>query len=195
MISAVLLETYQAQKITLSKGETLFKKGERAQYFFQIISGSVKMNNYNDEGKEFIQGIFYQSQSFGEPPLFDAFDYPAGAEALETSVLYRLPKERFLKMLEEHPKMAIEITKTIARRLHYKAIMAAEISSEEASHRILTLLAYLKENVYDNQEREIDLTRQQIADLTGLRVETVIRAIKQLKEKEQIKIVNRKIWI
>jgi hypothetical protein len=28
------------------------------------------MNNFNDEGREFIQDFFYANHSFGEPPIF-----------------------------------------------------------------------------------------------------------------------------
>jgi hypothetical protein len=46
------------------------------------------MNNYNLDGKEFIQGIFREGQSFGEPPLFADVKYPANAEAiLDSEVL------------------------------------------------------------------------------------------------------------
>ena len=41
---------------------------------------------------------------------------------------------------------------------------------------------------------KIDLTRQQMGDLTGLRVETVIRTIKTLEKKGELKIVNRKVY-
>ena len=40
----------------------------------------------------------------------------------------------------------------------------------------------------------VDFTRQQIGDLTGLRVETVIRAIKSLEKKRMLKIINRKVY-
>jgi CRP-like cAMP-binding protein len=40
----------------------------------------------------------------------------------------------------------------------------------------------------------INFTRQQIGDLTGLRVETVIRTIKNLEKKGALKIINRKVY-
>jgi len=40
------------------------------------------MNNFNDEGKEFIQSIFKKGDSFAEPSLFINCIYPANAEAL-----------------------------------------------------------------------------------------------------------------
>ena len=40
----------------------------------------------------------------------------------------------------------------------------------------------------------VEITRQQIADLTGLRVETVIRAIKSLEKKGEVTIKDRKVY-
>ena len=85
----------------------------------------------------------------------------------------------------------------LAQRLHYKSVMAAEISTEDAEHRLLQLFDY--SIAYFNFKKEedgyhIELTRQQIGDLTGLRVETVIRTIKTLEKKEEVKIINRKVY-
>jgi len=70
MIAAELLEKHGALKKSFSKNEIIFEEGNLPMYYYQIISGEVKMSNYNDDGREFIQGIFYKEQSFGEPPLF-----------------------------------------------------------------------------------------------------------------------------
>ena len=67
MISEKLLRTYNASLQELKKGDVLFNKGEHAHFYYQIKSGEVKMNNYNRDGREFIQSIFYKGQSFGEP--------------------------------------------------------------------------------------------------------------------------------
>lgn len=71
------------------------------------------------------------------------------------------------------------------------------MSSERPEHRILTLLDYFKtysvKNVVPNKCYKIDFTRQEMANLTGLRVETVIRAIKALDNKGEIKIMDRKM--
>jgi CRP-like cAMP-binding protein len=93
--------------------------------------------------------------------------------------------------------MHFKMSEVLSSRLYYKAIMASEISSQEPEHRILRLLDYMKKYIHhlDKQDTyQVDLTRQQIADLTGLRVETVIRACKALEKKNEIKITKRKIF-
>lgn len=197
MISEELLESVQAKKITLHKGEVLFEEGQTALFYFQIISGEIKMNNFNDEGKEFIQGIFTAGNSFGEPPLLCDLTYPANAEALTDAELYTVEKKSFFKLLLSNPELNLSISQYLAERLYFKSIMATEISTQDPEHRILKLIDYLKfkENKAHPQNKyRVELTRQQLADLTGLRVETVIRAVKSLERKNEVYIQDRKIF-
>ena len=197
MIPLEILEKYDAVRRLYKKSEVIFDKDKLATHYYQIISGAVKMNNFNDEGREFIQGFFYAKQCFGEPPLFLNRTYPANAEAIEDSELICISKTNFLKLISENPSVSIMMIENLAQRLHYKSVMAAEISTQDSEHRLLQLFDY--SIAYFNFKKEedgyhIDLTRQQMGDLTGLRVETVIRTIKTLEKKGELKIVNRKVY-
>lgn len=197
MIAIDLLEKYGALKKSFDKNETIFEEGNLPTHYYQIISGEVKMSNYNDDGREFIQGIFYNGQSFGEPPLFLNQNYPANAIVVENSEILLLPKNNFIKLLEENAAVSIKIIENLAQRLYYKSVMAAEMSTQEPEHRVLKLIdhgiAYFNFKKDENGYL-INFTRQQIGDLTGLRVETVIRTIKALEKKGVLKIINRKVY-
>jgi len=197
MIAPELLKKYGAVKKSFGKNEIIFEEGNLPSYYYQIISGEIKMSNYNDDGREFIQGIFYKEQSFGEPPLFLNQKYPANAIAVEDSEIMLLPKTAFMKLLEENSSVSIKIIENLAQRLYYKSVMAAEISTHEPEHRVLKLIDH--GIAYFNFQKDtngylINFTRKQIGDLTGLRVETVIRAIKALEKKGELKIINRKVY-
>ncbi|MEL1253378.1 Crp/Fnr family transcriptional regulator [Flavobacterium sp. DGU38] len=197
MITPELLEKHGALKKSFDKNQVIFEEGIFPSNYFQIFLGEVKMSNYNDDGREFIQGIFYKNQSFGEPPLFLNQKYPANAIAVEDTEIFVLPKANFMKLLEENPKISIKIIENLAQRLYYKSVMAAEISTQEPEHRVLKLIDH--GIVYFNFKKDkngylINFTRQQIGDLTGLRVETVIRTIKNLEKKGELKIINRKVY-
>ena len=197
MINEQLLLEFGAQKKEYSKNDIIFSEGENAKNYYQVIYGIVKMNNYNDDGKEFIQGIFYKQQSFGEPPLFIDVKYPANAEALTDTNILILPKKKLFNLLYKNPEIHLNITKSLAKRLYYKAIIASEISSHEPEHRVLRFLDYLKKDSTKVEEKfifKIEYTRQQIADVLGLRVETVIRVIKNLEKKNELQIIKRKVF-
>jgi len=195
MIPDELLEQYKARKSEVKQNEMVFMEGEQAHYYWQVLSGSIKMVNYSEEGQEFAQGMFGPGESFGEPPLFTDVDYPSNAVAITDSYLWKLPKPSFLQLLKDNFDLHLKITGTLCQRLYYKATIMKEISSHAPEHRILTLIDLLKEkNTQDGDEYEVPFTRQQLADMTGLRVETVIRSIKALEKQGKLKIVNRKVY-
>ena len=196
MINPEILRRYGAKEKTLTKGEFLFREGESARYYFQILEGEVFMNNYTEDGREHLQGIFSAGRSFGEPPLIGEFPYPANAVAAGPTTIFRLDRENLWQLLRENPEEHFNLTRTLARRLEYKSMISAEMSANPPDHRILRLLDYLKYTIYKiekEKEYEVELTRQQIADLTGLRVETVIKTVKRLEEKGRLEIRSRKI--
>ncbi len=192
MIEKDVLLSYEAKEIELNKNESLFSEGGKANFYYQILSGQVKMYNLTETGKEFVQGMFVAGQSFGEPPLLGNFEYPAGAMAVQYSKLYKLSKKQFLLLLKENNDIHLEFTSMLCKRLAYKAMIGREISVYPPDHRILTLLQYLRKQS-NKSSFTVDLTRQQIAELTGLRVETVIRVVKKLETQKILMLENHKI--
>jgi CRP-like cAMP-binding protein len=195
MIPDALWQRYGARVVHLAKAETLFDQGTTASSFHQVKSGRVKMVSFNEQGREFVQGIFTEGQSFGEPPFFNDVPYPAAAIAVEESEVWRCGREGFLRLLAEHPAIHLELTKVLSGRLVYKSMMLAEIAVEEAEHRLATLIEYLRSTDPGRtaQPYRVPFTRQQLADMTGLRVETVVRSIKAMEQRGALEIADGKI--
>ena len=91
-------------KFLIEKGfkVVLYKKGEiiyepdtppKAVYF--IKSGKVKMVTVNQDGNEFIQGIFKSPEYFGEPALILNKPYLAYTVALQDSEIIIVDKNNF----------------------------------------------------------------------------------------------------
>ena len=206
MISISILKKYGAKEISPLKDEVLFREGEEALNYFQVISGSIKMTTNSSEGQEFIQGIFKADDSFGEPPLFCSFPYPSTARALENSVVIKLSKERFFLLLKENFEIHLHLDQILCNRLKYKSMILSEISFYDPEHRIMSLLKYLKDDstrsavhkhgmIRTNHTYVVPFTRQQIADMSGLRVETVIRTVKKMEGEGKLQLIDKKIAI
>ncbi len=176
------------------KGEFIFREGDAARCYYQIVFGSVKMYNVNNDGKEFMQGVFGNGDCFGEPPLFINEGYPATAMAVTDTIILKLSKESFLKILDEQPSIQKKMLQLFAERIYGKAITAREIINNSPESRILGFLNTYKKRKCVEQERiQIPYTRQDIADFTGLRVETVIRTLSKMKDNNKVEIINRKL--
>lgn len=186
---------YGASVLSLRRDEILFHEGDAANFFYQVEEGTVKMVTYSLDGKEFIQGLFYQGDSFGEPPLFCDFPYPGSATAIIDSKVLRIPKDRFLELLKDHFEIHIELDRILCERLKYKNMILSEISFYDPEHRINSLLSYLKsKSPCSEQPYQVPLTRQQLADMSGMRVETVIRTIKRMEETGKLLLQDHKIF-
>lgn len=194
MVDYELLVQAGAVLRAYKKGAFILKEGGIAKYYFQVVSGEVKMVNTGDNGQEFIQGLFKAGQSFAEPPMFLDAGYPASAVAVTDCEVMVLEKGKFIALLQQHFDLQLQLLQTLSQRLYFKSVMAREISLYDAGHRILALIDFLKErDGFAGELYPVTLTRQQIADLTGLRVETVIRAIRFLADKELVQ-KGRKIY-
>ncbi len=195
MIKEEILDQYGAITKKLSKGETLFQEGETPIFYYQVLSGEMRLVNYNEKGKEMIQGIFQKGEGFSSPAIIGGFPACSNAEATMPTSLICLERRRFLKMLSEHNDISLMLLEHISKRLQYRTLIAKEINCHEAELRILNLLKFLKEESGQEGEYRVSLTRQTIANIIGLRVETVIRAIKNLKDKKYLKVKNAKLYL
>lgn len=190
-----VLNENAAENLTYSRGHVIFREGTTPEYYYQIITGEVKICHLNDEGREFIHNILGPGQSFGDAMLFIDHKYPARAVAISTCTVARMPKDNLLRLLRNRADLAFQMNACLSHQLYFKTLMIQNMASPNASKRILALLNYLKsyQECGDAFSFTVHFTRQQIADLTGLRVETVIRTLKQMEKESVLKIENRKL--
>lgn len=167
---------------SFDRGEIIYNQGSAAQYYFEVKSGEVRVLNSNDEGKEFVQGLYKPGDCIGLPSLICAKPYPAAAVAHTDCEMYRVPGEQFFRLLLQSPEFHLRISRMLSERLLYKAMMLEEVAIEEGEHRLLTLIHYLMKKK-GASNRTLKMTKQQLADMSGLRVETVIRILKRVEEK------------
>ncbi|WP_255815277.1 Crp/Fnr family transcriptional regulator [Chryseobacterium sp. MA9] len=195
VIDENILISAGAETKRYAPSETIFFEGDIPNYYYQIIKGEIKLNNYNEEGKEFIQNILSDGESCGESILFIDKPYPMNAEAITECSVLRLHKSLFLNLLNQSPELYMEVNSFLSERLYYKFIMMQSLSSQNPSIRLKGLMDYLKSSQKDLTPYSflIPLTRQQMASLTGLCVETAIRTIKHMERNKIVRIENRKI--
>ena len=196
MLNIDTLVAWGANYKKVPAGGIIFQEGIHCSFYYQLVSGKVRWVNINDDGKEFIQTIIEPGECFGELPLFDDEPFAATAIADEDSVIIRLHRSVFHQLLKETPELHFGFTKLLTQRLRFKFLILKELANHNPENSISTLFNYFKQsqkNICTKCNR-IKLTRQQIADMTGLRVETVIRTIKNLQRKGQLMITKGKVY-
>lgn len=196
LISTKLLLQYGGETVIIKPLETIFSEGENPRYYYQIIEGRIKLNHYNENGKEIIQSILSPGQTVCELLLFSEEKYPMNAETLNECKIIKIPKKNFFALLADHPKISLDLNKFLSKRLYQKFVMMQNNLSLLPEVRILGALNYFKSDSSKRQRYsfEINLTRKQLASITGLRIETVIRTIKKMESEKIVKLENSKIF-
>ncbi|MBO9198771.1 MULTISPECIES: Crp/Fnr family transcriptional regulator [Niastella] len=196
MIDIDLLLTWGATYKQVQRDEIIFHEGGCGNFYYQVVKGRVRWVSINEESREFIQLMVDKGECFGELPLFDDGPYAATAIADEDSVIIRLHKSNFLHLLKDNVEIHFSFTRLLAERMRFKFMTIRELAYYNPEHRISTLLNYFKKNNKHTCPdcKQIKLTRQQIADMTGLRVETVIRAMRNLHDKGELLIEKGKVY-
>lgn len=194
-IESDLLIAYGAILQKFSAGEIIFQEGDLPKYYHQVFKGKVRMYNSYEDGKEFIQGYFEKGQSFGEPVIFLGRTYPASAAAIEDSIVFRLRVDQFYDLLLEHPYIQMDVIKLFAFRVYDKSTRMRDVVNNNPESRVEGFLAEFKRSVGNPANRIlVPYTRQEIANFTGLRVETIIRILTRMNEEGKVEIRSRKLY-
>lgn len=196
IINEFILESVGATIEHYQPGDFIFSEDDTPKYYYQIINGKVKLNNYNSEGKEILQSILQYGESIGESLLFmDEHTYPVNAVAINRCKIFKLRKSAFFDLLEKNPSINMEMNRHLSQVLYYKQVMGQILCMHKPIVKIKKLLDFLKSTQIkkDSFTFQIPLTRQEIANLTGLCVETTIRAVKEMEKQNIVKIRERKI--
>ena len=197
MIDIDLLLSCGAAFKKLKAGDIIFSEGQSCSFYHQLVEGKVRWVNIDEEeGKDCIHSMIEPGESFGEFPLFDDGPFAATAIAEEDSVIIRLHKPSFLQLIKENNEISFKFTQLLSKRLRFKFSVIKSFTANCPENRIATLLNNLRaENKnFCGSCHQLNLTRQQIANMTGLRVETVIRTMRTMHEKGELLISKGKVY-
>lgn len=195
LVPPPILMRFGALQKPFEKGEYIFHDGDHAKYYYQILKGKVKVFSSNEEGKIFLQGIFADGDSFGEPPMLINERYPSSAQAMVRSHIFKISAEQFMKILDEYPDIKHRLFLLMTSRCYEKSMVTKEVINQKTEYRILSFLRDFKRKRGNPVEKIlVPFTRQEMADFTGLRVETVIRALKLLCDSGVVDIRERKLY-
>ncbi len=180
----------------ITEGDIIFREGTTCAFYHQLVSGSIKWININEEGREILQLMIEPGESFGELPLFDDGVYAATSIANKDSIILRLNKSTFHQLLSENPVIHFSFSKVLSERLRFKFLIVSELSNHNPEKSILHLFEYFKQSRKNICPKcnKVMLTRQQIADMIGLRVETVIRTIRIMHQNGELLVDKGKVY-
>lgn len=179
------------------KGEIIFDEGKFSSGVYCIKDGVCKLSQLNANGKEQIvkfskKGdlIGYHSAITHEPSMITV-------TALNDVSACFIPQDLIKKPLDENPKFAGAMFKTVCSDLKEANNAITNISTNTVHQRMADLMLFLKETygVDSNNTIKIQLSRKEIASSVGTATESAIRILSTFKKNGLIDLVGKAITI
>lgn len=175
------------------KNSLIINEGSTSLYFYYLLEGELSVYNLTPEGKEFLQHKVRENNFFGEPAVLLEKPFPGTVEVTsEFAKILRIKRENFLQYLKNNPDWSLEFTKSIAEKSIIKSNSLKNIVFLNPEDRIIKQLNDYKEG--KDEKIIIELTRKELSNMTGLRIETTIRTIKKMEKDGKLQIVNGKVF-
>lgn len=184
-VASFALERY------ISAGETIIWEGDPADWLYVVSEGKVKVAKYASSGKELIIAIFPPGNVFGEVAVFDGIPYPASAMAQVDSTVLGIKKSDLLTFFGQNPSVALKMINLLGSRLRDAHDRLRDMAGERVDQRIANALLMISAKIGP----VIPFTRQEIADMSGITTETVIRVTTKLKDQNIISTTRGEITI
>lgn len=193
------MEEIEAVKICSSfkKGEIIFKEGAYASGVFCINAGKIKLYMTGDEGKEQIVRMAKPGDIIGYKALLSGDRYSATASALDDCNVCFIPKDIFLAILQKDAALSFEMMKLLSNELKRAEEKITHLAQKPVRERVAETILFLKETYGLDSENQVNviLSREEIANLVGTATETVIRLLSEFNKDQIIELTGKKIKI
>ncbi|ROI08360.1 Crp/Fnr family transcriptional regulator [Chryseobacterium sp. H3056] len=190
-----LLKQTKAEFKKYYKGDIIFSEGECSQFFHYLKNGELSVSNLTEKGKELLQHKVKAGSFFAEPAVLLGVGFPGNVEVCtDKAEIIKIPRDNFIKYLKENPEVLFNFTLSVANKSIKKSQLLKQIVLFNPEDRITQQLEDFKREMGQPGEKVlIQLTRKDLAHMTGLRIETVIRTIKKMEKEQKLEIVSGKI--
>lgn len=179
------------------KKEILFKEGQKPKAVYYVMSGKVKLYKTNPEGKELITNILIKGNFFGYHSLLQEVNYKENAEILEDAELMLINREEFLELLTSNNQIAKQFIKLMTHEILEKEEHLLNLAYNSLRKKVAYGLVQLMQKFSPNEKGNIvfNLSRENLAQITGVATESLIRTISDFKSEGILDIKDSKIVI
>jgi CRP-like cAMP-binding protein len=185
--------------VEFPRGSTVFHEGDPGDSLYIVLAGKVKIGRKAADGRENMLAVMGPSDQFGELSLFDPGPRTATATALTDVRLARMHKTALRPWISEHPEIAEQLLRVLARRLRRTNNIVADLIFTDVPGRVAKALLQLASRFGTTEGQHIrvthDLTQEELAQLVGASRETVNKALADFVHRGWIRLEGKTVVI
>lgn len=194
-----LMESYLSKRNVISSAEALFSESEPLTAIYAVCSGSFKLTEITDEGKEKIIGFRFPGELIGEDAIHTQ-QYNYNAISVGNASVCKVQLEELFACGKLIPDIQLNLIKLLSKQ---NAMLREEFTSVVAKHTAESLLAAFVLNMIKRNEEyqetstkfHLPVGRDVIANHLGFRRETLSRIFSKFQQNGWISIHAKNIEI
>jgi len=189
-------EFFEQQKtqINYKKGETIIKEGTYASSIYYVLNGLVKV--YLEGPNKNIMIKLLNSHDFlGLSSLFGDHTYYFSATALSDTTICIMEQGIIHNLLSHSSKFTPEIIKWYCKNYNLMFTKCFDLGLKQLNGKLANSILYLNDDKFKSDDIYSHLSRKDLAELTGMAVESVVRILSEFSDDKIIELKGKRIEI
>lgn len=181
---------------TYKKGQNIFIEGSFPAGVFYLKEGMVKKYKTDNRGNEHILYLCCKEELLGFSAMMCNETYSDSAAALEPCTLGFIPKDIFMEITRQSNELLIRLLSSLGHEygvLVNSITVFAQMSVRERLALTLLILSDKFKKEGNARYGEIKLSREDLANMVGTAVETIVRFLYEFKKEKLIEINGKTI--
>lgn len=169
--------------------------GDSTDNIYFVLSGSLKVQVSDEDGREVILSKLGPGELFGEMGVLDDNPRSATVLAVEPSEVVVMGKADFKKCLADNPDVSLFIMRNLTRRLRMADRNIESLALLDVYGRVARLLLEAAETIDGRKVVTHKITKQDIGKMIGASREMVSRVMRDLTAQGLIEEVDGRLVI
>ena len=181
--------------IKYRKGEMICKQGGFVSHVMYMEKGLAKVFLENGSNSLVLR-IIPDNNFLGLASISEEFsNFPYSAMAYVDSEIKQIDVKAFRTLMEQNTEFVKEIIDILSANSVQIYGRFFCLTFKQAFGRLADILLCLSDRIYKNAEFDLPLSRKELAELSGMSSETVIRMLKEFNEEGLIKMDGKSIEV
>ena len=168
-------------EVRFEAGETIYKQGSSATHTVTLTSGLAKVY-LEGKHRNIILKLLKKQDFFGGPGIYVDQRHHYTVKAITDCTCCFMDAELFKKLIKENANFAEAYIQMVNRKAIFSFSKMMELTQKQMPGRVAGALIYLFEEIYGTHDINLDISRQDIAELSGMTKESAIRILKEFKD-------------
>jgi DNA-binding response OmpR family regulator len=173
--------------------DTIYSEDSEPTVIYLVNKGKVKTWRMNQDGKDFITGLYKAGDFLGYLPILEAANYKDSAMALEETELALMPKNDFLSLIYSKQEVSARFMKMLVNNIYENEEQLLNLAYNSVRGRVADALLKLHQKFQTNNI--LNFSREDLAKMVGTSTESLIRTLSELKQDKIIEIEGRSVKI